>query len=571
LIWWIAQAVRAQAERAGIGELAERASWLSNISWRLAPDLQLAADFDLKIGEKHIPLTLLYPAFFPDGAPSIISRDGVRLSGHQYGAKGELCLEHRPDNWSSDVTGAMMIESAYRLLSIESDTGEPAPSAHRTTAAQDLRGAILRFLLTREASAALATINHGQAVEAEVVEHSFAGCCATQLSRIGPATSPSWTEPNPRGGGGRSYRGWALQLAGEPDSKGGLDELVSLLESHAFHDVAKELRETSEWKFLILVDGEIIRSVCIWGSPGAMQTVGYSVMQVEEPRPRVDPEYALLEGRKVAVVGCGSVGSKVAVHLARSGCRKFVLVDGDIFESGNLVRNELDWRAVGLHKAPALAARLKEIRAGCEVTIHTTLLGGQEPGSSLASAMGSIESCDLIIEATADATVFNLCASISRRSRKPMCWAQVFGGGVGGFVARVRPDLDPTPLAARRLLDAYYASQDVPLPEAGPVGPYEASGDGPPLIADDADVSVVAAHLARMAVDLAARPEATIFPCSAYVIGLRQGWIFSAPFDTHPVDLGDSDEWGTKQEGGSAEALQQLLADLAPKEVSDAS
>ena len=35
-----------------------------------------------------------------------------------------------------------------------------------------------------------------------------------------------------------------------------------------------------------------------------------------------------------------------------------MLVDGDVVLPGNLVRNELDWRAVGLNKPDALAARL---------------------------------------------------------------------------------------------------------------------------------------------------------------------------------------------------------------------
>jgi hypothetical protein len=85
-----------------------------------------------------------------------------------------------------------------------------------------------------------------------------------------------------------------------------------------------------------------------------------------------------------------------------------------------------------------------------------------------------------------------------------------------------------------------------------------------PLIADDADVSVVAAHLSRFAIDLLARPDSTIFPYSAYLIGMAERWIFSAPFDVRPIDLGASDGWDTEQQAGDSEALKQLLADLLP-------
>ena len=54
--------------------------------------------------------------------------------------------------------------------------------------------------------------------------------------------------------------------------------------------------------------------------------------------PRLDKEHEALAGRKVALVGCGSLGSKVAVMLARSGVGKFLLVDDDLFFPDNLVR-----------------------------------------------------------------------------------------------------------------------------------------------------------------------------------------------------------------------------------------
>ena len=79
------------------------------VTWRFAADLQIAADFDLQVGELIIPLTLTYPEFFPDATPSVVPQDGVCLSGHQYGAAGELCLQYRPDNWTPEITGAMMI------------------------------------------------------------------------------------------------------------------------------------------------------------------------------------------------------------------------------------------------------------------------------------------------------------------------------------------------------------------------------------------------------------------------------------------------------------------------------
>ena len=177
--------------------------------------------------------------------------------------------------------------------------------------------------------------------------------------------------------------------------------------------------------------------------------------------------------------------------------------------------------------------------------------------------MAAIETCDLIVDATANPGVFNLCSAIARRAEKPMCWAQVFGGGAGGIVVRLRPRVDPTPPTARQRIEAWYAEQGVDWPDDGSVKPYADTGDGGvPLIADDADVTVIASHLSRFAIDLLARPDATIFPYPAYVIGLSDRWLFTAPFDVRPIDLGESDAWGVEPGSGDIGMLKELLADL---------
>ena len=566
MIWWADKPTRALAERNAVADLAEQNPWLVNVVWRLAANLQIAADFDLEIGERTILLTLVYPDFFPDATPSILPRDGVRLSGHQYGAAGELCLEHRPDNWTPDVTGATMIESAHRLLASEQETGEAAPSDHRTLPAQRSRGAILRFLYSREVWAGMSMVGVGQAAEAEIQEHDFAGFYAAQLSHIGSVDAPIWTELRKRGYGARKLRAVIVRV---PEGKSvrckTFDELMSLLETNGFAALVTDLSAASDCVGVIVFDGIALQVPMVLGKEGSRSLINYETVCAELDGVRLDPKYGRLTGAKVAVVGCGSVGSKVAVHLARAGVGSFMLVDGDVLASGNLVRNELDWRAVGIHKAPALAARLKEVSADCIVTTRTTVMGGQESGGTLSATMRDIEDCDLIIDATADAAVFNLCAAIARRAEKPMCWAQVFGGGAGGIVVRLRPKIDPTPLTARQRIEGWYADQGVGWPDDGSSQPYaETSGAGTPLIADDADVSVVAAHLSRFAIDLLARPEATIFPYSAYLIGLTDRWLFTAPFDVRPIDLGESDAWGTETEAGDVDALKQLLADLLP-------
>ncbi|MEG3093435.1 ThiF family adenylyltransferase [Sphingomonas sp. PB1R3] len=570
MIWWGEQPGRAQSERNAIGDLAERSQWLANVEMRLI-GTQLAFDFDLEIGERNIPLTLVYPDFFPDAAPSILARDRKLLSGHQYGPSGELCLEHRPDNWTPDVTGAMMIESAHHLLSSEDETGQPAPADHRTTRAQRMRYSAFRFLFSRDTLSGLGLIAEGEVAEGEMQEQDVAGTYVAQLSRIGPTDAPLWLEAKKRGGDVRSFRAVVVRVpAGGGRASKDLDELKTLLWAHGHPALATDLKDGSDLVGVLLFDGQRIHVPMVFGDSGARKLISYDAIFAEPDGVRLDPSYERLKAAKVAIVGCGSVGSKVAVQLARSGVGGFVLVDGDVLSAGNLVRNELDWRSVGVHKAPALGARLMDVNADCTFTARTNPLGGQESGAMAAATMAAIETCDLIVDATADPAVFNLCSAIARRAEKPMCWGHVFGGGAGGIVVRLRPGLDPTPLTARQRIEAWYAEQGVDWPDDGSAKPYEDNGTGgPPLIADDADVSVIASHLSRFAIDLLARPEATGFPYPAYVIGLSDRWLFTAPFDVRPIDLGENDTWGVKPGSGDIEALKGLLADLTAKKTDE--
>ncbi|WP_261545873.1 ThiF family adenylyltransferase [Burkholderia multivorans] len=43
-----------------------------------------------------------------------------------------------------------------------------------------------------------------------------------------------------------------------------------------------------------------------------------------------------LAGKTFAILGCGSLGSKVATTVARSGARKFILSDADVLKLENL-------------------------------------------------------------------------------------------------------------------------------------------------------------------------------------------------------------------------------------------
>lgn len=71
--------------------------------------------------------------------------------------------------------------------------------------------------------------------------------------------------------------------------------------------------------------------------------------------------------RRIAVIGCGSLGSRVAELLALSGVDELVLVDTELFSSDNIYRHVLGCDSVGALKVEKLAEEIQKKRPGMSV------------------------------------------------------------------------------------------------------------------------------------------------------------------------------------------------------------
>lgn len=81
-------------------------------------------------------------------------------------------------------------------------------------------------------------------------------------------------------------------------------------------------------------------------------------------------ETSYLANKRVVILGCGSVGSLVALELARSGVANFLLVDPDIVEYHNICRHQCGLTDVGDLKVNALEKRLKNINPSVQIVKH---------------------------------------------------------------------------------------------------------------------------------------------------------------------------------------------------------
>ena len=362
MMWWIKRPERLAVELEAIEDLQANEPWLVRITETLPEGLTFAVEFDINVNSEVLPFILKYPSVFPDTPPSVFPRDGRRHSGHQYGAGGEMCLEYRSDNWDPAVSGAMMIVSTYRLLSGEQpsqDERSVVPDAHCATLGQQLRDAKGRFLATPGFRGFIEQMAAGTCAPGTAIDYVAPGeTWVAYIAAIGPLTQPEWTE---------------TEIPSVPVKPGpavlirvsALDE-VTIIEYEHIEELIRvsggsdslPANEDGNARFVVVADAKSARMFYTFRHEGQWKVFPYRTVDLEREPQRLSPTYVNVEAKKVGILGAGSLGSKIAVTLARSGVQSFVLVDDDILQPGNLVRHELDARALGAHKVQGLEERI---------------------------------------------------------------------------------------------------------------------------------------------------------------------------------------------------------------------
>lgn len=132
------------------------------------------------------------------------------------------------------------------------------------------------------------------------------------------------------------YLGNILPLGNEPDKDG-------------FCGVVNEAGITFYWK----------------GSE--VKTESYGLYQSIFSRNKGILETDVMNKKCAVILGCGSVGSLVAMELARAGVGHFVLVDADTLEYHNLCRHQCGIEDVGDLKVNALRRKLLNINPNVDI------------------------------------------------------------------------------------------------------------------------------------------------------------------------------------------------------------
>ncbi|WP_419788319.1 sulfur carrier protein ThiS adenylyltransferase ThiF [Pseudodesulfovibrio sp.] len=101
---------------------------------------------------------------------------------------------------------------------------------------------------------------------------------------------------------------------------------------------------------------------------------------------------AHLQSVTLGIAGAGGLGSNCAMHLVRSGFKRFVIADFDVVEPSNLNRQAYRMDQVGLPKVDALATNMRQVNPDTEVEAHRLRLTAQNTRELFVG-------CDAVIEA----------------------------------------------------------------------------------------------------------------------------------------------------------------------------
>ncbi len=340
MTWYISNLSRFRSEREGLEVFALGVDWLVPLRWRIDNSVRLVLDADIVAGGRVYPIFMQYPDMFPHTPPSIFPRgDTTRWSQHQFGAGGELCLEYGPDNWTPDFTGIQLIESTHRLLEGENPaSGEKGvvPSRHLDSLGQSLRSEYCRMVITRKLAAFFDTIPVRTSLIGKLVSTYHKEAVVHVIDKLKQADGTSWIDQGiPAQLAIEFIKSPATIFRIEPERA--LPPTSSLQE---FRAASAAFGLNAEHSYALILRGAEVHPYFFWEKDNAVSQM--AVVPAQPEVQRLDASHEILKGKHVALIGCGSLGSKLGVMLARSGVGRFLLVDDDILLPDNFVRNDLD-------------------------------------------------------------------------------------------------------------------------------------------------------------------------------------------------------------------------------------
>lgn len=232
------------------------------------------------------------------------------------------------------------------------------------------------------------------------------------------------------------------------------------------------------------------------------------------------------------VVGLGSGGSQVALHLARAGVGRILLVDRDRLTHTNIARHACFLQDVGRSKTDAVADLV--VAAASTVTVETVEVD-----------ILTANTRELTRIATADVVIGATDSEASKLALNRVCWIQgtpaiygaAFDGGFGGDIFCALPPNGPCYACFNAFTSNYFADDPPPIeqPNYGLHTIDTLSSSGLSI-----DIAIIAALLARRVLALLLKNAAGLtydLPGNWLLFGNRAAWIFRHPLESIFVEV----------------------------------
>ncbi len=502
---------------------------------------------------------------------------GESWSGHQYRGDGALCLEYGPDNWEPRFTAASVINSLINLLHGEAlrtrgrkrDQGE-VTSRHTSTLGADLRNRFYRVIVTDDLITTLNLLqSSAEITTAFILSDRSLRIYITEIdgknkvSEVMPKAISDKLSSSP-------IKGYCYKVDVELDD---IDALLKdtksvnlVLEALGF-DIA--IGKTAGLRFKdvdlyipILFLTKDRKVVCILLEKGKKENIHcikvYPIMvDFTATDSRIPSTIrSKLHNKSVAIIGTGSLGSKLARSLASSGITDLLLIDDDILLPENISRHIKGFDSIGEHKAVLVKKSAESVLAKPNIEVTIGQVGEQTNTSIHSKLLAKIALKNLIVDCTASTKSFQILSMVSSESQIPLLWGEVFPGGLGGLTASAIPKQTPCPFCVRRaILERFLEYPNFP---GEPDENYSLSSndEARTFEALDSDVSYVASVMAHRVISILTNDDDLAEDQPIMIFGLRKGWIFDRGYQVIRVPA--------RQDDYSCDSCWESLASIRP-------
>jgi ThiF family len=417
----------------------------------------LAVDTEVQFKGAPLEIKVIYPSEYPELPPHVHSELAV-LTRHQQPFSGNFCLlQHPIDSWTPGSWGAAdLIDVQLRKLLADSEADEgtvrenEAPMPEPVTAhfryEQDAVVVVPGELAAPAGDSGdfeIAAFDGNRYLlrrvgDAEVNEH-LAEPFPCQQKLLGRWKRLDQLPLPDIGPTGQEVRVWLESEHPDlfpakpppPPPKKRRKRSKPRGDLHVIGLVLSEEREA---------DGETKDSWMFLAVRDKQANLLHAQELSEHERLRRIPDLAGLGAKKAVVIGLGSLGGDVALHLARANVGKIVLADFDRMEVNNSVRHALGTEWAGINKASALAGSCRRMNPFCSVEPILLHLGEIHPQRTPLEVLEElIADADVVVETTGVHQIEHLVGRVAWDLGKPMvsCW--VTNGSWAGEVVRLAP------------------------------------------------------------------------------------------------------------------------------------